>query len=747
VTALARTWDQLTLPGRALLILLPVLGILTIGLVVVLALFGQNILDILVFNLPIVRFVFAATVLLLLAPPIAFVIIYMEMKVIALMNLRIGPDRVGPWGSLLSTVHGLKVLMKEDFTPTRADPVVFTWAPVIVFATMPLSALVIPFAPGLFGQDFNIGLLYFFAIGGLTVVGLLMGGWGSFNKYSLLGGLRSAAQIVSYEIPLTLSVVGLIILAGTMSLNSIVQQQGIWIDANGMTHGSGWLTDWFAFRQPLGFLIFAIAATAEANRTPFDLTEADSEFTRSYRFGEWLFEPVTPLFESWLLSEMEESFHTGLRAAIGQRVPRPYHVLVNGWYFYTLNWASPAAFLRNGPRMLMRALRSPRSVAGILPATVRHAYPLVEKEWREDLQPRYRAAMRRAADAIERVSSADLPAIVDQLANLAGEYFLSVAALTGAAYKTELRLAGFYRKHLRGALGWSHLPLVSGFDATVDLDESALVSLDWWFEPRKLGPDANVPLATHAAVIEARKAAEVAATAALAASPGRLRTFHRLLSDAQHLLSIRDEQTRELAIAWPVMRRAVLRIGQALAEQGWIEDVDDVFFLTRAEVQDALRGSPAVRIDVRGRREIRAEQARLVPPLVVGRLPRMVERMWNGFAAQVGAVHSARALVSGAPASAGRATGVVRVIRGPDEFDTLEVGEILVAPMTAPAWTPLFARAAGLVTDIGSAASHASLVAREYGIPAVVGAGDATSRLRTGMRVTVDGSTGNVEPA
>jgi NADH-quinone oxidoreductase subunit H len=217
----------------------------------------------------------------------------MEMKVIALMNLRIGPDRVGPWGSLLSTVHGLKVLMKEDFTPTRADPVVFTWAPVVTFATMALSVLVIPFAPGLYGQDFNIGLLYFFAVGGMTVVGLLMGGWSSFNKYSLLGGLRSAAQIISYEIPLTLSVVGLVILAGTMSLNTIVEQQGV----------SGWATDWYAFRQPLGFLIFAIAATAEANRTPFDLTEADSEivagFSTEYsgmRFGFFYFAEYIGVF-------------------------------------------------------------------------------------------------------------------------------------------------------------------------------------------------------------------------------------------------------------------------------------------------------------------------------------------------------------------------------------------------------------------------------------------------------------------
>jgi NADH-quinone oxidoreductase subunit H len=302
VTALSRTWDHLTLPGKALFILVPLLALLTTGLIVVIALFGQQILDILIFNLPIVRFVFAATVLLLLSPPIAFVIIYMEMKIIALMNLRIGPDRVGPWGTLLSTVHGLKVLMKEDFTPTRADPVVFTWAPVVVFSTMALSALVIPFAPGLFAQDFNLALLYFFAIGGLTVVGLLMGGWASFNKYSLLGGLRSAAQIVSYEIPLTLSVVGLVILAGTMSLNQIVQQQGVYVDATG-SHGSGWFLDWYVVRQPLAFLIFAIAATAEANRTPFDLTEADSEIVAGFateysgmRFGFFFFAEYIGVF-------------------------------------------------------------------------------------------------------------------------------------------------------------------------------------------------------------------------------------------------------------------------------------------------------------------------------------------------------------------------------------------------------------------------------------------------------------------
>ena len=291
MTVVGKSWNRLTLPGKIIFTVVPLLIVLTVALVAVIAVLGGPILDILAANLPIVRFVVAVTIVLLMTVPTAFLIIYMEMKIIALMNLRIGPDRVGPFGSLLSVVHGLKVLMKEDFTPTGADPIVFTWAPVVTYLASVMTLLVIPFAPGLFGQDLNLGLLYFFAIGGLSVVGLLMAGWSSYNKYSLLGGLRSAAQVVSYEIPLTLSVVGLILLAGTMSLNQIVLNQ------------AGWFTDWYVFRQPLAVLIFFIAATAEANRTPFDLTEADSEIVAGFateysgmRFGFFFFAEYVNVF-------------------------------------------------------------------------------------------------------------------------------------------------------------------------------------------------------------------------------------------------------------------------------------------------------------------------------------------------------------------------------------------------------------------------------------------------------------------
>jgi pyruvate,water dikinase len=196
------------------------------------------------------------------------------------------------------------------------------------------------------------------------------------------------------------------------------------------------------------------------------------------------------------------------------------------------------------------------------------------------------------------------------------------------------------------------------------------------------------------------------------------------------------------------MRRAVLRIGESLAAREVFPEPDDVFFLTRDEVLSALNGTGvAATVDVAERRARRDEQGGLLAPLMVGRMTRMMERLWEKMPRLVGAIPSDTALVSGTPASAGRATGLVRVVRGPREFDLLQPGEILVAPLTAPAWTPLFTRAAGVVTDVGSLASHASIIAREYGIPAVVGCGDATVRLRTGMRIIIDGSTGNVERA
>ena len=296
MSVISRPWNRLSLAGKIILPLFLLAVLLTVVLLVgwqiglipwLIDLVATLIRD----NIDIVRFLIAATAILLFTVPTAFVIIFMEMKIIAFLASRIGPNRVGPWGTLSSAFHGFKVLAKEDFTPTGADAPVFTLAPIVTYLASVLGLLVIPFAPGLVGLDMNIGLLYFFAVSGLTVVGLMMGGWSSFNKYSLIGGLRAAAQIISYELPLLLAPVGVIMLAGSLSLNAIVGNQ------------AGWFWDWYVFQQPLAFIVFFIAATAEGNRTPFDLTEADSEIVAGFateysgmRFGFFFFAEYVNVF-------------------------------------------------------------------------------------------------------------------------------------------------------------------------------------------------------------------------------------------------------------------------------------------------------------------------------------------------------------------------------------------------------------------------------------------------------------------
>lgn len=492
------------------------------------------------------------------------------------------------------------------------------------------------------------------------------------------------------------------------------------------------------------------AASAEVAEPVSWDPPARGPFSRTFRFGEWISAPVTPLFESWLLTAMEDRLHERLRSELGQVAPRPLHVVLNGWYFYSIGWMTPSVMARNLPRLLAHAIRDPRRVAAILPPTVRFSVPVFEREWREDILPRYRAAVADAEGWVEAAPVTDLPVLVDRLADLAGEYFTSIAAFAGAAYKLEMNLARFYAANVRPAIGGSHLPLVSGFEPPAEPGRHAVVSLDWWFEPAPAIGSAvreRRRAFDHERLVADRKAAEEAAMAALAAKPARQRAFVKLLREAQRMVPIREAHVSELTIAWPVMRRAVVRLGSALAADGLIASVEDVFFLTRAELGDALHGRLPGPVDTAARRATLAAQARLTPPLFVGRVSPMLQRLLASFTAMVGGMRSERAIVSGTPASGGRATGVVRVIRGPEAFCDLEDGEILVARITAPAWTPLFLQAAAVVTDVGSAAAHASVIAREYGIPAVVGCGDATTRLRTGMRVTVDGNTGNVELA
>jgi NADH-quinone oxidoreductase subunit H len=201
-----------------------------------------------------------------------------ERKIIAFMQVRLGPMRVGPWGLLQPIADPIKLLLKEDIIPERADRLIFILAPVICLIPAFIVLAVIPIGPTitilgkpitLYVTDLNIGVLYVLSISSVGVLGIILGGWASNSKYPLLGALRSAAQMVSYEVALGFSIIGVLMLAGTLSLVKIVEAQR----SAGM---------WYVFLQPIGFILFFICGVAETNRAPFDLPEAESELVAGF---------------------------------------------------------------------------------------------------------------------------------------------------------------------------------------------------------------------------------------------------------------------------------------------------------------------------------------------------------------------------------------------------------------------------------------------------------------------------------
>ncbi|MGB3695373.1 MAG: NADH-quinone oxidoreductase subunit NuoH [Spirulinaceae cyanobacterium] len=215
--------------------------------------------------LPMVLMIVGATVGVL-------VVVWLERKISAAAQQRIGPEYAGPLGVLQPVADGLKLVFKEDIVPNKSDPWLFTLGPILVVIPVFLSFLIVPFGQNLVITDLNIGIFLWIALSSIAPIGLLMSGYASNNKYALLGGLRAAAQSISYEIPLALSVLAVVMMSNSLSTIDIVEQQA----------GYG-ILGWNIWRQPVGFLVFWIAALAECERLPFDLPEAEEELVAGYQ--------------------------------------------------------------------------------------------------------------------------------------------------------------------------------------------------------------------------------------------------------------------------------------------------------------------------------------------------------------------------------------------------------------------------------------------------------------------------------
>jgi NADH-quinone oxidoreductase subunit H len=214
-----------------------------------------------------------ALVLALLGALVPIIMVWTERKVSADIQDRIGPNRAGPWGILQSIADAVKLLTKENVTPSKADHFLHLFAPIFVFAGVFAPMVAIPYAAGIVVADLNVGLLYVFSVASFSVIAIIMAGWSSNNKWSLLGAMRSAAQIISYEIPNGLAILTAIVLLGSLNLNEISEMQ------------SGGFWTWTVFRSPFAFaafFLYIVSSLAEANRTPFDLPEAESELVSGY---------------------------------------------------------------------------------------------------------------------------------------------------------------------------------------------------------------------------------------------------------------------------------------------------------------------------------------------------------------------------------------------------------------------------------------------------------------------------------
>ncbi len=471
---------------------------------------------------------------------------------------------------------------------------------------------------------------------------------------------------------------------------------------------------------------------------------------RNVRLGEWLGAPVTPLMASWLLPALERGASAFRRRWTGLSMPQPPSVRVHGWYFANVNsvphklsgivlmMVRIAAHLARHPRrgtiVFMGALSDP-------------AARLCLQEWDRHNGATVQAWLQGLAERLPQLDGKQQLLQLDRLVQHVAQGFGLLSGICSAAWNAELLLVEHCRRHLPPEFGAMAQRLLCGLSPPAP-EPSMALTLDW-AEPT--AQELNLPhdSGMRAARIEAAAAERDRAAGrifeTLAANEPARKRFVRLLDRASRLAKNRSRCAREATRCWPLMRRALLALGAICVDTGSLEHVEDVFFLDRAELEACLDGhSPDLRAAVRERRTLHRRQRRLAPPLQLGSLPASFQRAL-AIAEVLREAPRSAGLMKGLPASPGRASGAVRIIHEAAELAELRQGEVLVAPLLVPAWVPLAVQASAAVVDTGNHLAHACMVAREIGLPCVVGVGHATTSLRTGEWITVDGSSGTVE--
>ncbi|HEY0192618.1 MAG TPA: PEP/pyruvate-binding domain-containing protein [Kofleriaceae bacterium] len=478
---------------------------------------------------------------------------------------------------------------------------------------------------------------------------------------------------------------------------------------------------------------------------------APGAWVRHVRLGGWLGAPVTPLFATWLLPVLEQGAAHFRRYWVGLDSPEPASVLVHGWYFSTVDFApaEPLELARLIARFIGHLVRHPRrgSIAFMGPVSD-PGTRLCLGEWDAVLRPRQAQLVQRAAQLLEAGTPAERLACVDELARAAADGLGLLSGICSAAWKAELLLSEFWRRH--GAPGLDGMPqhLLCGLGDGAGAP--AALSVDWADPTSDAFACDEAP--ANARLAAARASREQARARAIDALPRRQRRpFIALADRAVRFGRDRARCAREATESWTSMRRLLLAVGGHYAAAGRLADAHDIFYLERREL-DALVASPAAPTAQLGqvaaaRRRLRRAQASLTPPLQLGTLPAPFARALAIAEAlrKPGAPAASGDRWLGYPASPGRVQGRARIVREPGALRDLDADDIAIVPVLTPALVPFVARARAAVAETGNHLAHSAVLARELGLPCVVGLERATSRVRDGEWLIVDGWAGSVE--